>query len=313
MARYGAGDHLDSYRIEDVLGAGAYAETYRATDERNGREVVLKVPDPNLFADPAIFNRYQREAEVAKRLDHPGVQGAIDTGDGRTDYLVLRYVEGESLRDRLHTRRGPLPIGTVVDWGTQLATALAYLHRHGIVHRDLKPGNVLVADDGRLVINDFGTAQLAGARRLTWKHLSSSLGTPEYMSPEQAQGGRGDERSDIYAWGVMMYEMLTGGVPFVGNDWMATMAAHLQDNPVAIAKLRHDVPDPLDAVVTHAMRRYPENRYPTAEALLADLTQLEHPDQLSATKYDRLPEKPMGAMTVPGSGKRLWSKLRGRP
>ncbi len=138
MARYGPGDQLDSYRIEDLLGAGAYAETYRATDGRDGREVVLKVPDPNLFADPAIFNRYQREAEVAKRLDHPGVQSAIETGDGRTDYLVLQYIDGESLRDRLHTRRGPLPIETVVDWGEQLATALAYLHRQGIVHRDLE-------------------------------------------------------------------------------------------------------------------------------------------------------------------------------
>ncbi len=129
------------------------------------------------------------------------------------------------------------------------------------------------------------------------------------MSPEQAQGGRGDERSDMYAWGVMMYEMLTGGVPFVGNDWMATMAAHLQENPVPIKKLRHDVPDALDAVVTHAMRRYPESRYPTAEALLADL---DHLDRVDASRYDHSPEKPMSGMAVPGSGKRLWSRLRGK-
>jgi len=141
---------------------------------------------------------------------------------------------------------GGLPVDTVVEWGRQLADALVYLHGVGVVHRDLKPENILVTPDDRLVIADFGTAALAGARRLTWRHLSESLGTPDYMSPEQVQGSRGDARSDIYAWGVIMYELLTGRVPFQGDNWMAVMAGHLQGDPTPIRKLRPDTPAPLE-------------------------------------------------------------------
>ena len=319
MSRFAPGERLDSYLIDEFLGAGAYNESYRATDSRNGRTVVLKVPDPSLFADPSIYNRYQREAEVARRLDHPGVQGAIDAGEERDEpYLVLRFVEGGSLNKRLRSPRGGgptndgVPIDTAVDWGHQLAVGLAYLHGQGVIHRDLKPGNVLLTPEGRLVIADFGTAQLAGARRLTWKHLSAMLGTPDYMSPEQAQGGRGDARSDIYAWGVMMYEILTGRVPFEGDNWMAVIAAHLHADPKPIRQLRRDVPPGVEAVVLHAMRRHPENRYPTADALLDDLDHLERVDLRT---YDLTPEKPMGGLVPGGGAKGLWAKVtkgRGR-
>jgi serine/threonine-protein kinase len=298
------GQQLDRYQIVEQLGAGAYAKTYKATDTTTGDTVVLKLADPNLFADPANFNRYRREAEVAKRLDHPGVQRAVDAGAVRTEpYLVLEYVEGEPLRRRLR-RKSPLPVALAVDWGRQLADTLAYLHSKGIVHRDLKPENVLVTPDDRLVVNDFGTARLAGARRLTWKHLSEALGTPDYMSPEQVQGERGDARSDAYAWGVMMYELLTGRVPFSGDNSLAVMAGHMQGHPKPIRKLRPEVPPALEAIVLHAMRRYPEHRYQSAEAILEDLDQLETLDPL---KYDLSPEKPMGGMAASDSARRLWA------
>ncbi|HEX3426417.1 MAG TPA: serine/threonine-protein kinase [Acidimicrobiales bacterium] len=307
MSRYQPGDRLDRYAIAELLGAGAYNESYKATDTRTGRTVVLKVPDPNLFADPATYNRYKRESEVARKLDHPSVQGAVDDGEKRSEpYLVLSYVEGDSLSQRLHRQRGAFPIPTVVEWGRQLAGALAYLHGQGVVHRDLKPGNVLIGPGERLVVADFGTAQLAGARRLTFKHLTGKLGTPDYMSPEQAQGGRGDARSDIYAWGVMMYEMLTGKVPFPGDNWMAVMAGHLQGTPKPIRQLRPDVPPGLEAVVLHAMRRYPENRYASAEELLADLGRYQ---SLDGRTYDLAPEKPMGSLMAGGGGKGLLSKV----
>ena len=305
MSRFKSGDRLDHFEIAELLGEGAYAETYRATDTETGDTVVLKSPNPQLFADPSLFNRYRREAEVVRRLDHPGVQRSLDSGRNRTEpYLVLEYVDGEPLRRRLRRGEGPLPIDRAVDWGRQLAGTLAYLHGQGIVHRDLKPENVLVTSDGRLKIGDFGTAQLAGARRLTWKHLSESLGTPDYMSPEQVQGQRGDARSDVYAWGVMMYEMLTGQVPFKGDNSLAVMAGHLQATPRRPRDLRPETPPSLEAVVLHAMRRFPEDRYQSAEDLLADLDRL---DTLDPSEYDLSPEKPIGGMAAAESVQRLWA------
>jgi len=204
----------------------------------------------------------------------------------------------------LRNFEGPVPVDKAVDWGRQLAEALAYLHPQGIVHRDLKPENVLVDGDDHLKIADFGTAMLAGARRLTWRHLSESLGTPDYMSPEQIQGERGDPRSDVYAWGVMMYEMLTGRVPFEGDNWLAAMAGHLQATPKPISSIRRDVPPAVEAVVLKAMRRYPENRYQSADELLADLDRL---DQLDAASFDLSPEAPMGGMAAVASPLRLWA------
>jgi serine/threonine protein kinase len=303
--RHQPGDLIDHYEVIAPLGEGAYAETYKAKDTATGDTVVLKMPNPNLFADPGLFQRYRRESDIARKLDHPGVQRGMDGGENRSEpYLALEYIDGDNLRRVL--REGPdiLPIETAVDWGRQLAEALAYLHRSGIVHRDLKPENILVTTDGRLKVADFGTAMLEGARRLTWKHLSESLGTPDYMSPEQIQGERGDARSDIYAWGVMMYELLTGRVPFRGDNWLAVMAGHLGENPVPIRKLRPDVPPALEAVVMHAMRRQAAHRYQTADDLVADLARL---DELDPNAYDLSPEPPIGGMASMRSEKRLWA------
>jgi serine/threonine-protein kinase len=304
MRRFSPGQQLDYYRIEELLGSGAYAETYKATDTRDGRTVVLKVPDPKQFAgDPNTFRRYRREAEVARRLEHPSVQGALDPGEARSaQYLVLEYIDGVAMRERMRSFSVVVPLDKVIDWGHQLAEGLAYLHTKGVVHRDLKPENILVTPDDRLVIGDFGTAALDGARRLTFKHLAESLGTPAYMSPEQVQGERGDARSDIYSWGVMLYELLTGRVPFEGDNWMAVMAGHLQGDPKPIHEFRPDVPPALEAVVTTAMRRYPEHRYPSAEALLADLN---HLDGLDPAAYDMSPETPMGGMAAEDASRRL--------
>jgi eukaryotic-like serine/threonine-protein kinase len=305
MSRFSPGQQLDNYRIDELLGSGAYAETYKATDTRDGRTVVLKVPDPKQFAgDPNTFRRYRREAEVARRLEHPSVQGAIDPGEARSaQYLVLEYIDGVPMRQQMRSFSGVIPLDRVIHWGHQLAEGMAYLHTKGVVHRDLKPENILVTPDDRLVIGDFGTASLDGARRLTFKRRAESLGTPAYMSPEQAQGERGDARSDVYSWGVMLYELLTGRVPFEGDNWLAVMAGHLQRDPKAIHEFRPDVPPPLEAVVTKAMRRYPEHRYPSAEALLADLN---HLDDLDPAAYDMSPETPMGGMAAEEASSRLF-------
>jgi serine/threonine protein kinase len=303
--RHHPGEVIDRYEILDSLGEGAYAETYKALDTRTGATVVLKMPNPNLFADPGLFQRYRRESDIARKLDHPGVQRGVDGGDTRTEpYLVLEYIDGDNLRRVLRSGPDLIPVDKALDWGRQLAAAIAYLHGQGIVHRDLKPENVLVTHDGRLKIADFGTAMLEGARRLTWKHLSESLGTPDYMSPEQIQGERGDDRSDVYAWGVMMYELLTGRVPFGGDNWMAVMAGHLGEHPKPITDVRPDVPPALAAVVTHAMRRYPEHRYQTMAEVVHDL---DHIDEIDPNAFDHTAEPSMGGMAAVTSERRLWA------
>ena len=305
--RFPPGSRVDRYEVIEELGVGAYAETYLARDTTADRLVVLKSPNPMLFADPAIFQRYRREAEIARSLDHPGVQRALDHGESRTEqYLVLEYIKGTNLRRRveeLATPTQPLPLPLVVRWGTELAGSLQYLHSRSIVHRDLKPENILVDTDDHLKVADFGTALVDGAKRLTWKHLTDGLGTPDYMSPEQIQGERGDHRSDIYAWGIMMYEMLTGRVPFRGDNWMATMAGHLTKAPEPVQRGRKDCPPGLAAIVMHAMRRDPDHRYQTADDLLADLARY---DTLDGSAYDLSPEPAVGGLAAARSPKQLW-------
>jgi serine/threonine-protein kinase len=303
--RYSPGQTIDNYEIVAELGEGAYAEAYKARDTRTGQIVMLKVPNPLLFGDLQIYQRFQRETEIARRLDNPGVQRSLDLHDnGNEPYLALEYIEGQNLRRCMQEFTEPVPIALAVDWGRQLARALAYLHSRGITHRDLKPENVLVTDAGTLKVVDFGTALLAGARRLTWRHVSEGLGTPDYMSPEQIQGGRGDPRSDIYSWGVILYELLTGGVPFEGDNWLAVMAGHLRRTPVRIREMRPEVAPALEAVVLKAMRRYPDSRYQSAEELLADLDQL---DTLDPSNFDLRPEEPMGGMAACETRRQLWS------
>ena len=303
--RLSPGSQVDQFEILEALGEGVYAETYKARDTTNGRLVVLKCFDPNLFADPHNFQRFRREAQIVATLQHPNVLHSLNEEHNRTEpYLVLEYIDGRNLRQHARSLGRAVPVETALDWGRQLVDALEYLHAHGIVHRDLKPENVLISADGRLRIMDFGTAMLDGAKRLTWRHLSESLGTPDYMSPEQIKGNRGDARSDLYAWGVLMYEVLTGRPPFEGDNWMATMAAHLQADPKPLRSHRKDVSPQLEAVVLKAMRRYPEHRYQSAAELAHDL---DHLDELDPATFDLSPEPPMGGMAVTESAKRLWA------
>jgi eukaryotic-like serine/threonine-protein kinase len=305
--RFPPGSTVDHFEVLEELGEGAYAETYKARDERSGELVVLKFPHPNLYADPAIFQRFQREVKIARTLDHPGVVRSLDGAENRTEpYLVLEYVDANDFRHELREMGGRVPVSVALDWGHQLAATLQYLHEHGVTHRDLKPENLLITPDGKIKVIDFGTALLAGAKRLTWRHLTDGVGTPDYMSPEQIQGERGDARSDVYAWGVVMYELLAGRPPYSGDNWMAVMSGHLTRTPESLSKLNPEVPAALDAIIRKALRRYSENRYQSAAELLHDL---DHIDEIDPSTFDFSPEPPMGGIAAVESTKRIWQLI----
>ena len=264
------GEKLDRYTIVEAIGHGAFSDVYLASDE-DGSQVVLKCPHEGIIGDVATFDRFRREMEIARRLDHPGIQHSLDPGGDRTrPYLVMQYVEGETLREHL-ARRGRLPIAEAVALVDGLAAAMGYAHGKGVTHRDLKPENVLVTPDGRPIVTDFGIALITGARRLTWRWLTSQMGTPDYMAPEQIQGERGDARTDVYALGVILFELLVGRVPWEGDNPLSIMNQAVTRPAPSLRELDPTIPPPLDAIVRKCLRKDPAQRYPDASALSADL------------------------------------------
>ena len=266
----GPGAKLDQFSIVRAIGHGAYSDVYLA-DGPDGGQVVLKVPHEAIMGDVATFDRFRRELEISRHLRHPGIQRSIEfTTDRSRPYMVMEYVDGETLRAYL-AREKRLPVDRAVDFATQLAAAMAYAHEQGVIHRDLKPENVLVTPDGRLVVTDFGVALMAGARRLTWRWFSTALGTPDYMSPEQIQGKRGDARTDVYAIGVMLYEMLAGRVPWEGDNALAVMSQAVNAEAPPLHQLNRDIPPPIDGIVRKCLRKSPDERYEDAASLEVDL------------------------------------------
>ncbi len=269
-AEFEAGSRLDQFTIVKAIGHGAYSDVFLAEDP-TGRQVVLKCPHEAIMGDVSTFDRFRRELEISRHLQHPGIQRSIEfTTDRSRPYMVMEYVDGETLRAFL-AREKRLSVDKAIDFGQQLAEAMAYAHSQGVIHRDLKPENVLVTPDGRLVVTDFGVALMAGARRLTWRWFSTALGTPDYMSPEQIQGKRGDARTDVYAIGVMLYEMLAGRVPWEGDNALSVMSQHINAPVPPLHEINSAVPPPIDGIVRKCLRKSPDERYEDATSLRSDL------------------------------------------
>ena len=290
--RYSIGECVDGqYEIRSLLGEGGMAEVYRALDRQSGREVVLKLPRIAIAGDLAAFNRYRREMEIAHGLVHSGLQRLVS--EPSAPYMVFDYVEGQSLR-RYLAEHGPLPIEDAVSMGIQLADTLAYVHQQGVVHRDLKPDNILIGPGGRVTLTDFGIALRLASRRLTFSHLTNAVGTPDYMAPEQVRGERGDARTDVYALGCVVYELLTGVVPYPSHEALEAMRRKVLTDPPLVRRLRPDAPPTLEAVVYRALRRRPDERYATMAELVHDLAHLESVLVPGRYEQDEPPPTPPG-------------------
>jgi serine/threonine-protein kinase len=260
----------DRYELEELVGTGGMSSVYRAHDRLLDRKVALKVLHEQYTTDADYVERFRREARSVAALSHPNIVTVIDRGehDGR-QFIVFEYVEGENLK-RLIQRRGPAPVTTALELATQVARGLSFAHQQGYVHRDVKPQNVLLNGDGRAKVTDFGIA-----RSLDVQHgmtqTGTVLGTSDYIAPEQAQGQRVDEHTDVYSLGVVLYELLTNEVPFPGENFVAVAMRHINEAPPSIRDKRPDVSPRLEAAVQRAMAKQPEERFETMDDFRKEL------------------------------------------
>jgi eukaryotic-like serine/threonine-protein kinase len=275
MREVSVGENLDQYKLTEVIARSGMASIFKAIDQISGETVAIKVPYMQFESDVVFYGRFQREEEVGRRLNHPGIVKVLTPRKKSRMYIAMEYIEGESLRSIMRTEGG-LPAEQALGLARQLAETLVYMHSEGVVHRDLKPENVLVTADGQTKVMDFGIALDESARRLTWSGLSSTIGTPDYMAPEQVSGRRGDVRTDIYSLGTILYEMLTGHLPYSGPNVYNVMRSKTAEDPQPPTAFKPDLDPRLEEIVLHAIERNPRDRYASAAQMLEDLRDPSH-------------------------------------
>src|SRR3954465_10012938 len=271
MAEVADGTVVDGrYRIQRRIGSGGMADVYCAQDSQLGRQIALKVLHRRFARDREFVERFRREASAAAGLQHPNVVGVFDRGeyDG-TYYIAMEFLPGRTLKELIRDE-APLDQLRAIDFAIQILQAASFAHRRGVIHRDFKPHNVIVGDDGRLKVTDFGIAR-AGASEMT--ETGSIMGTAAYLSPEQAQGQRVGAPSDLYSIGVIVYEMLTGRVPFAGESAVSIALKHVSEEPPPLRELRPDVHPRLEQAIGRALLKDPAQRYASADEFIAALEQ----------------------------------------
>jgi len=280
--------HLsDRYELGEILGFGGMSEVHKARDTRLHRDVAVKVLRADLARDPSFYLRFRREAQNAAALNHPAIVAVYDTGEADTaagplPYIVMEYVEGVTLRDIVHTE-GPLPPRRALEIIADACQALNFSHNHGIIHRDVKPANIMISKNNAVKVMDFGIARaLADSHSVT--QTAAVIGTAQYLSPEQARGEAVDARSDVYSLGCVLYEILTGEPPFLGDTPLAVAYQHVREDPVAPSKRHSGIGPELDAVVLKALAKNPDNRYQTAAEMRSDLVRVHNGEAPEAPK-----------------------------
>ncbi len=260
------------YELKKRLARGGMAEVFLGEDQLLGRPVAVKVLFPEFASDPNFVERFRREAQAAANLSHPNIVGVFDWGKERnTYYIVMEYVEGRTL-SQIIRKEGPLPAARVAEIADGIASALGFAHKGNVVHRDMKSGNVIISDTGQIKVADFGIATaISTGSDADLTQAGSVMGTANYFSPEQAQGLNVDGRSDLYSLGVVMYEMLTGTLPFTGESSISIAYKHVQEQPEPISTKRPGVPQALQTITAKLLKKEPEQRYSSAAELQSDL------------------------------------------
>jgi serine/threonine-protein kinase len=273
------------YELNHLIARGGMAEVYRAHDRLLDRPVALKVLFPELSIDRSFVERFRREAQAAANLSHPNIVPVFDWGeDSGTYFIVMEFVDGRPLSSILKTA-GPLAADRTAEIAAPVAAALGYAHKHGVVHRDVKPGNVLITDDGQVKVTDFGIARAVNTEE-SLTQTGAVMGTATYFSPEQAEGMGVDSRTDIYSLGVVLFEMVTGRPPFLGDTPVAVASKHVRDHPPSPRELNPSIPPTFEAIILKAMDKNPDFRYATAEELRADLLRFNEGRDVLAAHED---------------------------
>lgn len=264
----------ERYEIIERIGVGGMAIVYKAKDLLLNRIVTIKVLREQFASDDDFVRRFRREAQSAASLSHPNIVSIYDVGkDGDTEYIVMEYVEGQNLKELIRNY-APLSSEQSINLAMQIAQAIRHAHEHNIIHRDIKPHNILVTADGRLKVTDFGIARAVSAATMT--HTGDIVGSVHYLSPEQAKGVQTNEQSDLYSLGIILYELLTGKVPYDGETPIAIALKHLQEQPVPPSKLNPRISQELESIILRAIAKSPEQRYKTAVEMLEDLSHVQN-------------------------------------
>jgi eukaryotic-like serine/threonine-protein kinase len=270
MREVNVGDTLDQYELTELIARSGMASIFKAIDRTNGQTFAIKIPYEQFENDVIFRSRFQREEEIVRRLDHPNIIKDFNPRHKSRMYIAMEYVEGVSVREEL-AAKGAFSRDHAIDYARQICGALVYMHEQRVIHRDLKPENLLITTTGVVKIMDFGIALDELARRITWSGESSAIGTPDYMAPEQIAGGRGDVRSDIYALGIILYEMLTGKLPYEGDSVYSILRAKTLEDPEPPTHYLHELDTHLEEIILHAIERVPRRRYGSAAEMQHDL------------------------------------------